>query len=398
MTDDHIPLIPIVPDALREAAQLGKLIPFVGAGASRLAGCPNWAEFAESTLRCVVAGGKFSYAQLDQISGLNPRVRLSLALSLQREHEIKIDFRALLHPMSRESHPKGRRLYASLSKIGKTFVTTNYDEWLDEEIVLPASAVHGTPDSSADLLPNARKVFHKPQDLTALNLNTPDAVLHLHGSLKEPDGMIITTRDYVKHYASARWSKTGVENPVLTFLEDLFRNKTVLFIGYGLEELEILEFVIEKTRDFRAEGLQPRHFILQGFFSHGVKGRRERSDRSVINEPPDRVEGTTQRLDRGYEDCSAENAAEMPSRQNCDSVWNLTIGRARSEAAARASSRTTVWVVAPARRSRLVPLRPPGLSLHVGTFESVAQNRPPPHDALLACQEDTEPTRAQSVT
>jgi hypothetical protein len=41
---DEIPEIPLVPEGLREAAQRGTLIPFVGAGASKLAGCPNWAD------------------------------------------------------------------------------------------------------------------------------------------------------------------------------------------------------------------------------------------------------------------------------------------------------------------------------------------------------------------
>jgi hypothetical protein len=44
---DAIPPIPEVPPALREATQLTKLIPFVGAGASKLAGCPGWNEFAD---------------------------------------------------------------------------------------------------------------------------------------------------------------------------------------------------------------------------------------------------------------------------------------------------------------------------------------------------------------
>jgi hypothetical protein len=81
--------------------------------------------------------------------------------------------------------------------------------------------------------------------------------------------MIMTTRQYVDHYANDRRLKEGdKENPVLTFLEDLFKNKVVLFIGYGLEELEILEYIIVKTRDLKAKGQQPRHFLLQGFFSH----------------------------------------------------------------------------------------------------------------------------------
>ena len=73
---DLIPAIPEVPPALREAAQLTKLIPFVGAGVSKLAGCPDWNEFADDALRVFVEHGKFSYAQLDQIKTLSPRVKL----------------------------------------------------------------------------------------------------------------------------------------------------------------------------------------------------------------------------------------------------------------------------------------------------------------------------------
>jgi hypothetical protein len=82
--------------------------------------------------------------------------------------------------------------------------------------------------------------------------------------------MILTTQDYVRHYANDRLSgDPSRENRVLTFLEYLFDNKTVLFIGYGLEELEILEYVILKARrPPGTPGREARHYILQGFFSH----------------------------------------------------------------------------------------------------------------------------------
>jgi hypothetical protein len=261
---DIIPPIPEVPAGLREAAQLTKLIPFVGAGASKLAGCPDWNEFADEALRVFVEHGKFSHAQLDQVKALSPRVRLSIALALQAEHHIQIDFRRILQRKERTEHAMGCRLYSYLSKLGKTFVTTNYDEWLDEEIVAPTTDVRGEAGGSADVAPRARTVYFKPEDLTAANLNRQDVVIHLHGSVKYSDGMILTTPHYVQHYANDRKSQ---ENIVLTFLEDLFRDKTVLFIGYGLAELEILEYLIVKTRT-RDRGVQPRHFLLQGFYSH----------------------------------------------------------------------------------------------------------------------------------
>ncbi len=82
--------------------------------------------------------------------------------------------------------------------------------------------------------------------------------------------MILTTQDYVRHYANDRVAgDPQKENRVLTFLDFLFKNKTVLFIGYGLDELEILEYVILKAgRPAGTTNREPRHYILQGFFSH----------------------------------------------------------------------------------------------------------------------------------
>jgi hypothetical protein len=180
---DPIPPIPEVPPALREAAQPTKLIPFVGAGASKLAGCPDWNEFADDALRVFVEHGKFSYAQLDQIRTLSPRVKLSIALALQAEHQIQVDFRRVLHRKERTEHAIGCRLYSHLSKLGKTFVTTNYDEWLDEEIVPPTTDIGDEAGGAADVAPRSRTVYFKPEDLTAANLNRQDVVIHLHGSV-----------------------------------------------------------------------------------------------------------------------------------------------------------------------------------------------------------------------
>lgn len=79
----------------------------------------------------------------------------------------------------------------------------------------------------------------------------------------------MTTQQYVQHYANDRRTRdSDTVNLVLTFLEDLFKNKTVLFIGYGLDELEILEYIIVKRRMPREPNVQPSHFLLQGPFSH----------------------------------------------------------------------------------------------------------------------------------
>lgn len=262
--------IPDLPAALREAALRGTLIPFVGAGASRIAGCPNWAEFADGALRFFVEQGKFSHGQLAQISHLNPRVKLSIALGLQTEHKLRIDFRKVLHPTERRDNLKGRRLYGDLSKLGKTFVTTNYDEWLDTAIGAPTPAIRSEANPATSAIEEPRTVIYEVSELTPDSLRRPNTVIHLHGSVLKPESMILTTQHYVRHYANDRFPRSGAaENNVLTFLDFLFAQKNVLFVGYGLDELEILEYVIGKARLSGDPGhTEMRHFLLQGFFLH----------------------------------------------------------------------------------------------------------------------------------
>jgi len=80
----------------------------------------------------------------------------------------------------------------------------------------------------------------------------------------------LTTADYLRRYQGHRVSAgTPDENKFLNFLEQLFKSRNVLFIGYGLGELEILEYVLEKA-GHRATGSEPKHFLVEGFYGHQV--------------------------------------------------------------------------------------------------------------------------------
>jgi hypothetical protein len=264
----EIPLIPEVPSSLREEALRGNLIPFIGAGVSILAGCPGWGDLADAALKALVSQGKLRYSELDQIRGLPPRVRLSLARTLAIDNETTLDYATLLHPRPHHDHVMGRRLYSSLFSLGTIFVTTNYDLWLDDKLAVASSTtVSGTDTVSSPAVTQMHVVFRREEFNPAL-LSEPNTVVHLHGSVRDPETMVLTTRDYINHYYAFDRSSgdPSSENRVLTFLNFLFRHKTVLFLGYGLEELEILEYVISKGP--RRESPVARHYMLQGFFSH----------------------------------------------------------------------------------------------------------------------------------
>jgi hypothetical protein len=270
---DEIPLIPPIPQALRDAAQRGTLIPFVGAGTSVLAGCPTWAQLADGALLACIAAGKFNHGQYAQIRHLPPRMKLSIARAIESENDLAIDYGKLIHPQAGyTNNVVGQRVYQSLGTLGETFVTTNYDAWLDTEISDLKLTVTGTSASPASTAatPKVRRRIINVNEFTLANLNQDGCVFHLHGSLADPSGMVMTTRDYIRRYANDRRSDDpALENRTLTFLELLFQQKTVLFMGYSLEDLEILEYVIQKARQQAPSGRpQARHFMLQGYFAH----------------------------------------------------------------------------------------------------------------------------------
>ena len=161
MNDVILP-IPEIPDGLRESSQRGVLIPFIGAGVSRLAGCPTWAELAEGALKECIAAQKFTYGQLAQIKHLSSRVKLSIARGLEAKHGLKIDYAALINPRGGyENNEVGNRVYRSLGKLGSTFVTTNYDSWLDIEMPDKPTLV-ATPVAAQDTTVAAanRRISH----------------------------------------------------------------------------------------------------------------------------------------------------------------------------------------------------------------------------------------------
>jgi len=269
---DEMPLLPAIPERLRISAKQGRLVPFVGAGVSQLAGCPGWDEFANGALAYFVGRKVLTHGQYDQLSKLQARVKLSVAEGLEKEHGLQIDFRTLLAPQPAK-RAEGERAYSALWGLAQTFVTTNYDEWLDET---PSPPARDTSGSAGVHTVTSRRVLYRPGEFDGPALARPNSVFHIHGSVRDRDTMVFTTAHYLERYAGHRIETAGsTENPYLTFLQFLFKNRTALFVGYGLGELELLEYVVQKVREARPAGapvatnaLEPQHYLLQGFFAH----------------------------------------------------------------------------------------------------------------------------------
>lgn len=235
MTHTFNPL-PNVPTEIENAAESGELVVFVGAGISRLINCPSWHDFANQVLEQLAPSG-IDYYDLSQIRSISdPKRRLSLAQIVAGKKKIEIDYSTIFKVKLEKDN-----VYAYLNSFNSSFVTTNYDKYL-------------CPDSrKADLESNWR--LYKREHLLGVNIDRNGNVVHLHGCVDDPLSMVITTKDYLDHYSTS---------DVQDFLRYLFERKTVLFLGYSLEETEVLEYVLR--RGGASGGGRKRRFILQGFF------------------------------------------------------------------------------------------------------------------------------------
>ena len=245
------------PDSLIEnAAKHGELVVFVGAGVSMLCGSPDWRGFANKVVDELEKDDVLSFLEAEQLREFgDSRRTLSIAISLAKTKRLKIDFDSILHPS--DPHPDGRELYRLLRKWKPVFVTTNYDKWLDdpgpEDL---SSEIRVESESEPAKLAGRIPKYYSPGHLSPALLAERGSVIHLHGTYMEPESMVVSLKDYIEHYADPR---------VKAFLSEMFRHYTVLFVGYGLAELEILEHVI-RSNDSLETGTA-RHVLLYPYRS-----------------------------------------------------------------------------------------------------------------------------------
>ena len=229
------------PDQVVQAGLDGNLILFIGAGVSRLLGLPSWQGLAACVLEDLRKESLLNYSEIEQLQTQDPKKQLSIAKLIAEQNGYGLNVGKHL-----TGKTEGDSIYKAINDIGCSCVTTNYDELLSPRYLKAA-------DGSATPAPTNR-VAERERFFAKL-LNEPGTVVHLHGCISKPETMIVTTKDYLEHYDHAN---------VQEFLGEMFERKTVVFLGYGLEESEILEHILRRGRVKETGDL--RRFAVQGFF------------------------------------------------------------------------------------------------------------------------------------
>ena len=249
---------PDIPERLLQTHEDGRVVLFCGAGISYPARLPGFSGlvkelFAELAVtpdpvqQAAVKAGQFDTAigllEADDVGG-REKGRRALAGILTP------DFSA----------PNATATHEALLTLGKSrdghtrLITTNFDRLFEEVI-------------GAKSLPIKR--FQAP--LLPVPKNRWDGLVYLHGLLgatptaSELDRLVVSSGDFGLAYLTERWAAR--------FVSELFRNYTVCFVGYSIND-PVLRYMMDALAADSLLGESPPEMFAFGSFSKGKEEKR----------------------------------------------------------------------------------------------------------------------------
>jgi hypothetical protein len=249
---------PDIPERLLQAHEEGRVVFFCGAGISYPARLPGFAGLVKKIYEALavtpnavhqaaIKAGQFDTAigllEVDIVSG-RETVRRALA--------------SILTPDL--SAPNATATHDALLTLGKCrnghtrLITTNFDRLFEEVIAAKSLPVE---QFQAPLLPVPK--------------NRWDGLVYLHGLLgttptaSELDRLVVSSGDFGLAYLTERWAAR--------FVSELFRNYTVCFVGYSIND-PVLRYMTDALAADRLLGESPPEMFAFGSFSKGKEEER----------------------------------------------------------------------------------------------------------------------------
>lgn len=253
---------PNVPERLIQAHEEGRVVFFCGAGISYPAKLPGFnglvdriyddiGETRTALERSALKAGKYDTA----IGLLEARIAPDgRGRGLVRAAVSRILTAAVVSTQSTATH--AALLTLAHSRGGQTrLVTTNFDRLFEE--VIQRDKIHAN-------------VLHAP--LLPVPKNRWDGLVYLHGllmptpSARDFDRLVLSSGDFGLAYLTERWAAR--------FVSELFRNYTVCFVGYSIND-PVLRYMMDALAADRLLGESPPEMFAFG--SH-AKGREDEQE------------------------------------------------------------------------------------------------------------------------
>ena len=217
----------------------------MGAGVSALWGCKKWKEMAGSLIHSCYNRGKIDYWTRESLLTKyadSPRRLITIAKSI-----LGVDYLSELQSALKVSDDRKAQfpdLFKNLFALEAAYFTTNIDDNL--------SCLFGT-----------KNIFCDPNEFNQ-SMIKPRNIIHLHGVINNPNQSCVDHRRVYCAISSSQFQ-------ALLGIHLLNDDYCFLFVGYGVDEMEIIDFMVEKysagTKSLRHSRIN-RFYILLPFFQN----------------------------------------------------------------------------------------------------------------------------------
>ena len=260
---EKITIIPDMPSEIIDAIDANRLIIFVGAGLSKLFRYPLWNEFAFRLVdNCVKeksiplsekkiwTSGSFSSMKLVTIAydSLRKKVGDGKAFEIFKKELTKDEYNedklssGDLTKKEKEDLEKTRKKIDDIAKYLSNYhskiVTTNADLSIDRTHYFKGKKV----------IKNFKNLIND-DDIKYADL------VHIHGTIEDYNSLVFTSEQYAAAYM--------IETDFGQNLKKLLKDHVILFIGYGVNEFELIKYFLTLKDDAKK-----KMFILEGFLKN----------------------------------------------------------------------------------------------------------------------------------
>lgn len=248
---DRIYEIPFLPNAIKDAVENQKLAIFIGAGASQIIGCSSWSDLSNNLIkRCLNTKDKndnpcINYKNADIISKLNDNKKIiTICHKILMDNSLKAVFEDEFNKSLKADSDllRTKNIYNEIWGLHGVFITTNADDHFHNKFI------------------DSQRHYKVEEFVPSKTKNLINQLYQIHGFKDDVNSLVFTVPQYINRYRDERFTN---------FLEQIFKNYTVLFIGYGLSEFELLDILISKF-DTKVKLSELNKFMLQGYFRDDI--------------------------------------------------------------------------------------------------------------------------------